>query len=250
MAANDAALPPEELLSDLDRLRRDARTARHAYWFPLVLFGLLTCASVPFYLSGVAPGVPGLTVMRASAPPSLLGGDMPGRNAVLLGWYWALALIAGYLLTYAWYRRHTRRVGLRTPARAVTITGIVLAALAFLGPMLVANLSFPYAPVGLPVGDLWVRGTFAFLIAAAGLWLLAWAERSRALAVITLIYTGAALLASLYNVENVLYRLGWNPGDGMTGARLAELPNVLLPALVLLAGGAGAFFLRPRPSRA
>jgi hypothetical protein len=35
----------------------------------------------------------------------------------------------------------------------------------------------------------------------------------------------------------------------MTGTRLAELPNVLLPALVLLAGGAGAFFLRPRPAR-
>ena len=44
---------PEELLSDLDRLRRQARTARHAYWFPLVLFGLLTCASIPFYVSDV-----------------------------------------------------------------------------------------------------------------------------------------------------------------------------------------------------
>jgi hypothetical protein len=248
VAANDAALPPEELLSDLDRLRREARTARHAYWFPLVLFGLLTCASVPFYLSG-APGAPGPAIVQVSVPPSLLGGEMPGHNGILLGWYWALALIAGYLLTYAWYRRHARRVGLRTPARAVTITGIVLAALAFLSPMLVASLPVPYGPAGFPVGDLWIRGTFAFLIAAAGLWLLAWAERSRALAIITLAYTGAAVLASLYNVENVLYRLGWNPGSGMTGTRLAELPNVLLPALVLLAGGAGAFFLRPRPAR-
>jgi hypothetical protein len=249
MASSDAALPPDELLSDLDRLRRQARTARHAYWFPLVLFGLLICASVPFYVSGAIPPATGVAVMRASAPPSLLGGEMPGNNGILLGWYWAVALIAGYLLTYAWYRRHTRRVGLRTPARAVTIAGIVMAALAFLGPMLVANLSFPYPPVGLPVGDLWVRGTFAFLIAAAGLWLLAWAERSRALAVITLAYTGAALLASLYNVENLRYRLGWNPGYGSAGARLATLPNVLLPALVLLVAGAGAFLLRPRPGR-
>jgi len=138
-------------------------------------------------------------------------------------------------------------VGLRAPARAVTITGIALAALAFLGPMLVANLPFRNTPAGLPLGDLWMRGTFAFLIAAAGLWVLAWAERSRALAVITLAYTGAALLASLYDVENLLYRLGWSPGPG--GA-VAMLPNVLLPALVLLAGGAGAFFLRPRPARA
>lgn len=243
------SVPPEELLSDLARLRRQARTARHAYWFPLVLFGLLTCASVPFYVSGVTQAAPGVAVMRAEAPPTLLGGEQAGRLGTFLGWYWAFALIAGYLLSYAWYRRHQRLVGLRTPARAFAITGIVMASLAFLGPLFVADLQFPYGPVGLPVGDLWVRGTFAFLIAAAGLWLLAWAERSRALAVIALVYTGAALLASLYNVENVLYRLGWNPGYGGAGARLAELPNVLLPALVLLAAGAGAFFLRPRPDR-
>ena len=42
-----------ELLAEMKALRHRARTARHAYWFPLVLFGLLTCASVPFY---VLPG--------------------------------------------------------------------------------------------------------------------------------------------------------------------------------------------------
>src|SRR6266516_1443103 len=176
MTPGNAAMRPEELLSDLDRLRRQARTDRHAYWFPLVLFGLLTCANVPFYVSYVTQIAPGRAVMWATAPPTLLG--------------------------------------------------VVQAALAFLGPLLVANLSLPYGPVGLPVGDLWVRGTFAFLIAAAGLWVLAWAERSRALAIITLAYTGAALLASLYNVENLLAMLGWSPGYGGAGARLAELPNV------------------------
>jgi DNA-binding MarR family transcriptional regulator len=39
-----------------------------------------------------------------------------------------------------------------------------------------------------------VRGTFPFVIIAAGLWVLAWAERSRALAVIAAVYTAAALL--------------------------------------------------------
>jgi hypothetical protein len=249
MTSGNAALPPQELLSDLARLRREARSARHAYWFPLVLFGLLTCASVPFYVSDVTQTAPGVAVLRVTSPPTLLGGQLAGRNGLFLAWYWALALVAGYLLTYAWYRRHQRRTGIRTPARAFTITGIVLAALAFLGPLLVANLPFRFGPVLLPVEDLWVRGTFAFLIAAAGLWVLAWAERSRALAVITLAYTGAALLASLYNVENLLYPLGWNPDYGVASARLAMLPNVLLPALVLLVAGAGAFFLRPRPGR-
>jgi hypothetical protein len=250
MASGNAAPPPEELLSDLARLRRQARSARHAYWFPLVLFGLLTCASVPFYVSDVSQVSPGVAVLRVTAPPTLLGGEQAGRDGLFLAWYWALALVAGYLLTYAWYRRHQRRVGLRTPARAFAITGVALVALAFLGPLLAADLPFRFGPVMPPVGDLWIRGTFAFLIAAAGLWVLAWAERSRALAVITLVYTGAALLASLYDVENFLYGLGWNPGSGSVSARLAVLPNVLLPALVLLASGAGAFFLRPRPGKA
>src|ERR1700735_4692245 len=38
------------LLGEMAALRRRARAARHAYWFPLVLFGLLTCASAPFYI--------------------------------------------------------------------------------------------------------------------------------------------------------------------------------------------------------
>jgi len=55
---------------------------------------------------------------------------------------------------------------------------------------------------------------------------------------------GAALLASLYNVENLLFRLGWKPGPGDWD--LTSLPNVLLPALVLLAAGAGAFAVQQR----
>src|SRR5579859_3881004 len=58
----------------------EARTARHAYWFPLVLFGLLSCASVPFYISATTPPATGVAILRPSAGPSLLGGVMPGRN--------------------------------------------------------------------------------------------------------------------------------------------------------------------------
>ena len=87
---------------------------------------------------------------------------------------------------------------------------------------------------------MWIRGTLAFLIIAIGLWVLARAERSRALAAIALVYTGAALLASLYNVENIVFRLGWNP-RGTFAWQLTALPNVLLPAAILLAAGCGAF---------
>jgi hypothetical protein len=61
-------------------------------------------------------------------------------------------------------------------------------------------------------------------------------------------YTAAALLASLYDVENVLFRFGWNPAPGQWN--LTALPNALLPALVLLATGAGAYAVQRRPRTA
>lgn len=250
MSTGNTSPPPDELLSDLGQLRRRTRAARHAYWFPLVLFGLLTCASAPLYVSAASYASPRVAILTVQAPPTLLGGLQAGHNAVYLGWYWVIALVTGYLATLLWYRRHGRRAGVETQARGFVITGITLACLAFLGPLLAAQLPFGPWPGGLPAGDLWIRGTFAFLIAAVGLWVLAWAERSMALAVIALAYTASALLASLYDVENFLSGFGWSPGYGALSARLAVLPNVLLPALVLLVAGALAFFLRPKASRA
>src|ERR1700760_2160022 len=226
--------PRADLLGEMRALRRQARAARHAYWFPLVLFGCLTCASLPFYVERPTPaGVAG----PGSRLP-VLGGSAGFPAQRYLGYYWLAALLGGLLLTLLWYRWNARRVGLQTPARGYVVTVAVLTGLALVLPLL-----SPPLPVFWP-GDLIVRGTFPFVIIAPGLWALAWAERSRALAVIAAIYTGAALLASLYNVENLLFRLGWNPAPNHWD--LTSLPNVLLPALVLLAAGAGAFAVQQR----
>jgi hypothetical protein len=229
-----------DLLDEMKALRRRARAARHAYWFPLVLFGLLTCASVPFY---VLPRYPdGATQGGPSLP--ILGG-FPGLTVQrFLGYYWLAALLGGLLLTLLWYRRNARRVGLATPARGYIMTTAVLTVLALVIPLLSQVrsphwLSWLQQLQVLWPGDLVLRGTFPFVIIAAGLWVLAWAERSRALAVIAAVYTATALLSSLYDIGNVLFRLGWNPSGGNWS--LTSLPNVLLPALVLLAAGAGAF---------
>jgi hypothetical protein len=230
---------PGRLLGDLAGLRRQARTARHAYWFPLVLFGLLTCGAAPLYVAAAAPRDTSGALATGSVP-LLLNGFLPGGGGFYIGWYWAAALAGGYLLTVAWYGWHARRAGVATPARGYLITGVVLTVLVLVIPpltMVVPALSW----VWLPFGDVWIRGTLAFLIIAAGLWVLARAERSRALAVIALVYTGAALLSSLYNVENVVFRLGWNPGQSAFAWQLTALPNVLLPAAILLAAGCGAF---------
>jgi hypothetical protein len=52
----------------------------------------------------------------------------------------------------------------------------------------------------------------------------------------------------LYDLENVLFRLGWNPSPDQW--QFTDLPNVLLPAVVLLAAGVGAFVVQRRQQRA
>jgi hypothetical protein len=236
-----------ELLGELAAVRRRTRSARHAYWFPLVLFGLLICVSAPLYVSASSPPA-GLRYSRAFDARGglfVLGG-MPGDGSgFYLGWYWLVALVGGYLLTVLWYRWHARQAGVQTPARGYVVTGVVLTALAAVIPLLLARVrQLQWLWAVLP-GDAWIRGTFAFLIIAAGLWVLARAERSLGLVVTAAVYTAAALLASLYNVENILFRLGWMPGRG--DVSLTVLPGVLLPAAVLLIAGAAAF-LAPRRS--
>jgi hypothetical protein len=238
--------PPRELLADLTRIRRQARTARHAYWFPLLLFGLLTCGAAPLYVLAAAP--PTASGGFVAGPgPFLLGGAPLGTGSFYIGWYWPVALVGGYLLTLLWYRRHAGRAGVWTPARGYLITGVVLTAVALVIPPLTRWLH-PLGLLWLPLGDVWIRGTLAFLIIAAGLWVLARAERSRALAAIALVYTGAALLSSLYNVENIVFRLGWAPRSPFAW-QLTALPNVLLPGAILLVAGCGAF-LAQRARRA
>ena len=107
------AAGPGALLSDLARLRRRTRAARHAYWFPLLLFGLLTCAAAPLYVAAQAmPGRSGSFTV-SNTGPVILGGMASGPNGFYLGWYWAVALTCGYLLTVLWYRRHARQAGVR-----------------------------------------------------------------------------------------------------------------------------------------
>jgi len=223
------------LLDEMRKLRRDARSARHAYWFPLALFSMLTFLAVPFYVPPHVP--PGISVGGAASSVPLLSGAPGLLVQNYLGNYWLVALFGGLALTLVWYRRHARRVGMRTPSRGYVITMTVLTGLTVILPLLAQLPGLGFLLMPLP-GDLTIRGAFPFLIIAAGLWVLAWAERSVGLAVIAAVYTGTALLASLYNIENELGRLGWNASSGV--------PNVLLPAIVLLIGGAIAFAVQRR----
>ena len=213
---------PASLLTDVRRWRSDARAARHAYWLPLVLFGLVIGASSPFYV-------------RHFPPDPELGWTFFGRmfegSFTILAIYWLVAIGAGLYLTWRWYQRHGRQVGLMTPSRGFVRAGVIVGVLVLVLPV------FPLLP-----GDLTVRGLLPFLIIAAVLWVLARAERSPGLAVVAAVFTGAALLSSLYNTENILFRLGWTPHG--SGWSLTALPNILLPALVLLVSGAVAYLVQ------
>ena len=230
----EPAHTPASMLSEVSRLRSEARSTRHAYWLPLVLFGLVIGGSAPFYVEP-APHSSGFISLAAGTIPGfspLLGGQSGGLV------YWLLAIGGGLYVTSLWYGRHGRRVGLMTPARGFVFAGVIVGALLLVLPT-----------VQLLPGDLVVRGTLPFLIIAAALLVLARAERSPALAAIAAVFTGTALLASLYNIENVLFRLGWKPTG--TEWRLTALPNIFLPALILLVSGAGAYAAQRRqPVRA
>jgi hypothetical protein len=232
-----------EVLGELAGLRRRARSDRHAYWFPLVLFGVLSCAATPFYRSAfvlVGGAARGAGVTQVALSPGLgtpLTGQAPFGGTFFLGYYWLVALVGGYLASALWYRRHARRAGLQTPARGYVVTGIVLTVAALLLPPLSQFRALAWLSVLWP-GDLVIRGTFPYLIIAAGLWVLARAERSRGLAATALVYSVAALVCSLYNTENLLFRLGWNPS--INDLWQTALPNLLLPAAVLLVAGAMA----------
>jgi hypothetical protein len=62
--------------------------------------------------------------------------------------------------------------------------------------------------------------------------------------VFALFFLALALLANLYNVENEVYRLGW---DLPVGA--VDLPNLVVPGLFLLVGGAGFWWADRRVLR-
>jgi hypothetical protein len=227
-----------KLLAEMRALRRRARTARHAYWFPLLLFGVLTCTSAPFYIQPQPGG-------QSTGPvlPMFAGSPLVSSS---VAWYWLAALLAGLLATQLWYRWHARRAGVQTASLRFIIVTLALTAAAALIP----PLSQVRGPRGLRFlghlhvlypGDLVIRGTFAFVLIAAGLLVLAWAERSRGLAAIAVVYAGSAVLSSLYDVSNLTARLGWTPSPADEA-----LPNILLPALILIAGAGAALAAQRR----
>jgi hypothetical protein len=237
---------PARLLSDLHTLQSRAGITGRGYWLPLLLFGALICESLAFYeiLRPAAHGIgivprplprhPGhCTVIVNHQCKAIIGsGHVQGVAAHItvvtaLGYYWQLAIPAGVVLTVLWYRWRGDRVGLRTPALGFLITGIVLAELVLLVPLLAGQSG---SLTGL-MHD--TRHAGPLVIIAVLLWVLAWAERSRPLAVIAAGYLVIALVVSRFTDGGI--------AGGTTGAADVSLASLrllgLLPAAFLLIAG-------------
>jgi hypothetical protein len=239
----------------------DFQAARPAYWFPLALFGALVGLSIPLYtlwlntspvFSGWVAYAPLTRSVTSSSSAnagysssfSVLLSSPGGLLGVPEGWYWATALTVGFLATTLWYRR--TGAGRSLP---YLITGLLLTAAATVVPPLVMpRASFP---AWLWLSSQWASGTFALLIIAAAVWILARRARSRLLTAAALVYTVAALVADLPTLSSALSALSASGGDPLrtvmsVGFQTQPWTAALLPAGVLLVAAVLSFALPPR----
>ncbi|WP_406073958.1 hypothetical protein [Micromonospora sp. NBC_01638] len=230
---------PEELLASVAALRRHTRITRHAYWLPLLLFGVLMAGAAPLYVESVES--PDLRVSQDNPALTGLGGDFLERSAAL-GWYWLVALIGGYLLSLGWYRWHGARVGVQTPTRAYVIAGLVGTLVGLVLPIVLRFLLLNAATV-ISNGTSWAttpllgisnRGMLPHLVIAMGLLVLARLERSRGLTVVAVAYAAAVILVNIY-----FQTADFESGDLN---RYSFMLAALLPAPILLVGGSIALF--------
>lgn len=241
-----------EVLDEMAALRRRTRNDRRGHWLPLLLFGFGVLA---------APSVYGNTSV-ASGPLSPFG------TTEKVGAYWIAVVAVGAAASLAWYRWRGLRVGVQ--ARTGVYLGYLLGALVlfvvlvplvgywilgffngmspqavwsavalFVAGGAIAGVSAwrswrPGIVVGLVVVVLaadqlaiaaTTHGFGALLVIAVGVWALAWAERSALCGVVAALFSAAGLVANLYNMENVF------------GGSAVVFDNLIVPAVVLIAGG-------------
>lgn len=104
------------VVADLEALRRRARRDRHAYAFPLFLFGALILLAPVVYLPTDA------TEGDLGPFPQFVSGLV--AYPYLVGWYWVLVIVGGLWLTGLWYRQRALRRGVETDVKTTTAAAV------------------------------------------------------------------------------------------------------------------------------
>jgi hypothetical protein len=231
----------EDLLESVGSLRHRVRTDRHNFWFPLVLFGVITLLSTPLYYgwpyhfsnnhcSQLANGTLTCSGTFFSASGYLTSGFAANQLGGWLTLFWVTSLLFGYVATIWFYRHRASTVGLSLRTWPAAVVGLGLLVLALSMQTIWRSIEPSY----LASGDFWMRGTAILVILSVGIMALSLLERSIAYLVYSLGFVALALLVSLYNVSNLVQWVGL--GRFITGSNQAT-PNVVIPALYLLIGG-------------
>lgn len=236
-------------VDDLRQLRVAARRDRQQWPFALVVLGLVVVLAAPFYVGGRSRWffVTGNGVVQTSSALGPLADIGPPftRLGEWAGLYWVVALVAAGLLIAVHDRRAATRRGIAGPVwPAVTAGLVLLVVLLALTPRILTLVPLtPRAPLSTRAlganETLYLRGLTPLLVIALVLVVLAWTERSVALAVVAAVQLALALVANLYDLSNLAYHLGL-PAVGPD----AMLPNLLLPGVVLIVTGAWAALWR------
>ncbi len=221
---------PYELLSAVRTATRQVRIAQRGTWFPLLVLAAVNIAAIPVYrfaprhLSSCRQG-PGGTGVCASFIPAVLV-------------YWPLALVLAYVAIASFYVHRSRRHGVGTLIRPYVVAGVVLAFV-----LTVASLWRALHPRVPSIGTVHLAAPSLTLYdlatpaAAIGLALivLAWVERNPALFAFSFGYLVIVLVSSARVIHS---RSQW-----------WFLPQLLIPAALLLAGSA-CFALLQRSTEA
>lgn len=229
--------PAAEWLDVVRSARRSARAQSQGWWFPLVALGLSVLSVAWLYVP----------LGRSSAAgqdlAALLAGPTGGGHLITGSGCLAVAIGVGYAVSGAYYFGLSMRRGLVRRVWYWMVPGLLL--LLFLAVTSGSTLIAAGVPgrVELPSGmmlssylpDLFSRGTSPLLAVALSLPLLAWVERSPSLAWFSISLLGLTLLASLYDLENLL---------GAQGASAGGAVGVGLVGGMLLIGGLSARLAR------
>lgn len=145
--------------------------------------------------------------------------------------YWAVASVVAFALMVVIARHQGYRTGIWVDRGALVKAGVLT--LAIIVAALLVGIEF------LP-GDLTLRGNLPLLALTVGMLVWAYRERRPGLWVVAILLIPLTLLANLYDMENLLFRLGVPVFD-----HADQVVNLGVVAIVLLAA-AGVFALSHR----